>query len=214
MSSGAALRLIVPDRRFTMDIARRETVLADVLAANVIRARSPQPRDVVDYYCNYTEVDRDEAWRGLRPIDAGYETSRAALAISLARSAMEGAYQDVHCWVFTPASFVRLMHALARLGMIWLECKRVYATDEGDLDFFVHIEAADDMPAIIASWRDAQFELDAAMQERPFLPQDDLAAHRAVIGRQAQRIATLENQMRHNIALPGILYRLLRRLRR
>jgi hypothetical protein len=43
---GGTLRLIVPDKRFTFDIDRRETELADVLAAYVVKARSPMPRAI------------------------------------------------------------------------------------------------------------------------------------------------------------------------
>ena len=72
LSSGAALRLVMPDRRFTMDIARRETVLADVLAAYLVAARRPQPREIIDFYSRYQNVDVVSAWRlGRRAGGAG-----------------------------------------------------------------------------------------------------------------------------------------------
>ena len=61
---GGTLRLTVPDKRFTFDIDRRETELADVLAAYVIKARAPLPRAIIDVVSHDTRVDLTAVWDG------------------------------------------------------------------------------------------------------------------------------------------------------
>jgi hypothetical protein len=180
MSSGGALRLIIPDRRFTMDIGRRETELADVLAAYLEARRRPQPRDILDFYTNHQKTDLAAAWRG--DIDLHQPASMPGIStgIELARGAMRGDYHDVHCSVFTPRSFVALMDQLAQLGMIWFECERLYSTQRGELDFFVHMVAADDRTRIQQSWRAATVGRARA------LPQDDVATLREEIIRRGR----------------------------
>jgi hypothetical protein len=155
MSSGAALRLIIPDRRFTMDIARRETGMADMLSAYLAQARRPQAREILDFYCQFQRVDAARAWAGQHVSYSQYPIGQAATALELAQSAIDGAYHDVHCSVFTPRSFLMLMHDLARLGMIWFSFAKIHATARNELDFFVHLQAADDPVLIEQSWRDA-----------------------------------------------------------
>jgi hypothetical protein len=175
LSSGAALRLVMPDRRFTMDIARRETVLADVLAAYLVAARRPQPREIIDFYSRYQNVDVVSAWRGQQKVRQIGPLDQAETAVRLAQSALAGGYHDVHCWVFTPRSFLALMVELARLGLIWFAFEKMIPTAEDTLDFCVHARAADDRRIIEASWRDALGALEAAELRAPVLPQDEPA---------------------------------------
>ncbi len=196
LSSGAALRLIVPDRRFTMDIARRESQLCDALAAFLARVRRPQPREIIDFYHRHQVVDLAEAWRGLAvdPPRAG-PSQKARYGLTLAQGAAAGEYHDVHCWVFTPASFVRLMVELSEFGMIWFACERMYETVEGELDFFVHLSAADDMNAIVESWRQAERALMHAGEDGRCLPQEELRVLRDVVRRQAVQLEAVRAQL-------------------
>ena len=173
LKPGGALRLIVPDRRFTMDLARRETGIADALAAYLGAARRPQPREIIDFYCNYTAVDRNVAWQGVRPGRDGCALFNSKLAIEKANAALGGEYNDVHCSVFTPASFTGLMVNLARLDLLDFKCTGIFETVEGDLDFFVHLEVAKDRSAIGDSWTRAGAGLRS--QAAVTLPQEDAA---------------------------------------
>ena len=56
-------RLVIPDRRYTFDLLRAETVLADVLAAHMVRARIPQVRQVIDHVANTVVVDATSCGR-------------------------------------------------------------------------------------------------------------------------------------------------------
>ncbi len=178
-----ALRLIVPDRRFTMDISRRETVLADVLAAQLEKRTRPSPRDVIDFYGNYRVVDRDVAWTGVEPPEDGGAVSEVGSAMTQARSALAGAYCDAHCWVFTPGSFVRLMAKLAAIGACGFLCARIVDTVPGEIDFFVHLQRSDDAERIRDSWERARQDVARSRSAGPRLQQDDPGALRAAMKR-------------------------------
>ena len=177
-----ALRLIVPDRRFTMDIARRETVLADVLAAHLEKRTRPTPRDVLDFYGNYRIVERDVAWTGMEPPGDGAALSEIGTAMRHARSALAGAYCDAHCWVFTPNSFVHLMANLAAIGKCGFLCARIIDTVPGEIDFFVHLRRSTDMERVRESWDRARRVL-APSPAFPGLRQDEPSALRATVER-------------------------------
>ncbi len=178
-----ALRLIVPDRRFTMDIARRETVLADVLAAHLEKRTRPTPRDVIDFYGNYRIVERDAAWMGVEPPGDGAALSEIGTAMTQARSALAGAYCDAHCWVFTPGSFVRLMGNLAAIGECGYLCARIVDTVPGEIDFFVHLQRSGDAERIRDSWERARQEVARSRSAGPGLQQDEPDALRAAMKR-------------------------------
>ena len=178
-----ALRLIVPDRRFTMDIARRETVLADVLAAHLEKRTRPTPRDVLDFYCNYRIVDRDAAWNGMEPPGDGAAISEIGTAMTHARSALAGAYCDSHCWVFTPCSFVHLMANLATIGACGFLCARIIDTVPGEIDFFVHLRRSTDIERVRESWDRAKRVLARSPAVPSRLQQDGPGALRATAER-------------------------------
>jgi hypothetical protein len=58
-------------------------------------------------------------------------------AIMMARHARDGAYVDVHCNVFTPASFVRCYDVLRRCGLVGLRLDSVLETERDE--FFVRL---------------------------------------------------------------------------
>ena len=190
---GGALRLIVPDRRFTMDVARRETVLAEALAARFERRTRPGAKDIFDFYLNYRLVARDLAWEGLQPGPDGASMSAMALAAELVRTGADGAYHDVHCSVFTPQSFARLMHNLAVCGECPFACERLIDTVHGEIDFFLHLRQSDDPAVVRASWQAA---IDNLEHGRPAstLPQDEPAGLRSVLGAVSERMATLTRE--------------------
>jgi len=148
------IRLIVPDRRYSFDYLRAETRVADVVSANLIRARIPQPHEILDFALNKTEIDITQAW------DGNIDPSRLSRdftfegALWLCRDAMEnGTYHDVHCWVFTPRSFANLMYELCKLGAIDLKCSMFHDTERGELEFFVGMQRSTDKSEQLASWQ-------------------------------------------------------------
>jgi len=147
------VRLIVPDRRYCFDYRRQTSSAADmILAAREGRAR-PGAREILDFQLNMATLDCEAAWRGELPAELPPDPARYREALgSLARAEEGGEYVDVHCWVFTPLAFARLMRELAAYGLIDFACTRLTATAPGALDFFVHLLATDDRALIERTW--------------------------------------------------------------
>ena len=162
LTTGGQVRLAIPDRRYTFDYARGETTIADVLAAHINKARVPQPRQVIDFAMHMAQVDCAKAWSApldVRSLKKGYTPEQAML---LAKEAAEGVYHDVHCWVFTPASFAALMAELARAGHIWLKCARYFETEPNTIEFFAFLQRCDDQSEVIESWEQMHSLIDEA----------------------------------------------------
>jgi SAM-dependent methyltransferase len=159
LKQSGTVRLIIPDRRFTFDFLRDETSVSDLLAGYAVRARIPQPYSVIDHAMNVATVDCRVAWEGkieaqdltpLHPFDG---------ALNLARDVVENkAYHDVHCWVFTPKSFARLMSRLGELGLLDFACSGFHDTETGFFDFFVHLKPESSKEKIVESWKQVESE--------------------------------------------------------
>jgi hypothetical protein len=148
------LRLAIPDRRYTFDFLRRETELHEVLDAYVQRATVPTAHVVLDHCLNFRTVDLHQAWRGtLEPANMT-PTFSVADAIAQARKVLaEGVYLDVHCWVFTPTSFARLMERATAAGLVRFACVDMEFPRPFDNDFVTGLRPSNDVAAMVASWR-------------------------------------------------------------
>ncbi|WP_434108776.1 methyltransferase domain-containing protein [Paraburkholderia caffeinilytica] len=163
------VRLVVPDKRFTFDYFREETRIASVLYCNLIRARIPQPQLLIDYCVNVAKVDCFAAWRG--PLDPHLIERHHDIdtALGVARDCLEnGAYHDVHCWVFSPHSFAQLFREMAELELIDFACANFFDTDRNDMEFFVSLQPSDDKSHIVESWRLMETETVDDAPDRPF----------------------------------------------
>jgi hypothetical protein len=149
LAPGGEIRPVVPDGRYTFDHLRRETVLADVLAAHAVRARVPQPQQVVEFVSNFAAVGVVEAWEGKRGQPPALTLEHAQQWLSMAREAAKGTYHDVHCWVFTPRSWGALMADLGRAGLLACECSGWWNTLPGTYEFGVGMRVGDD---VVGSW--------------------------------------------------------------
>lgn len=155
LKDGGEIRLIVPDKRFTFDYLRYETRVADVVYAHMVRARVPQPNVVLDYVVNVVKLDGGQSWRG--EVDGAALEHHHTLqdAERCANSVLhQGAYHDVHCWVFTPKSFGLLLAELASNGLIAFECTRFFDTAPYTNEFFVGLRPTHDSARAEQSWRE------------------------------------------------------------
>jgi SAM-dependent methyltransferase len=152
LKPGGEIRLAVPDRRFTFDYYRRETTIADVLNAHLIRARVPQPQPILDFLCHYVDLDKAAAWRGEYPALPVLEDQYLASGVKMANEALAGQYHDVHCWVFTPTSMATLFIRLAEGGKCFFECAGFHDTERDSYEFIVMLRPSDDKERVIRSW--------------------------------------------------------------
>lgn len=152
-----SLRLVVPDRRFTFDYLRRESRLCDIVNAYVLKARTPLPIAILDHFISVRQVDTQDAWKRLLPVDLPLVPGHDLFGgIGLARDQIaNGTYHDVHCWVFTPHSFAQLFAELTAAGLVHFACERLYDTERGELEFIVVLRLCADREETIESWNRA-----------------------------------------------------------
>lgn len=113
----------------------------------------------MDFIAHITTLDCREAWNGL-DVTKLVPTHPPSAALDLGKKIQQtGEYHDVHCWVFTPVSFVELMKQLARCGCLPFKCSTFFDTEKFTLEFFVTLKKSDDQNEIIASWEAAQASL-------------------------------------------------------
>ena len=228
----ATLRLAVPDRRFTFDFLRQETRFSDILNARLAAARAPLPAQILDCVSEIVTFDTAAAWRGeVDRTDGPPRMHRVAQAIAVAEDALRnGSYHDVHCWVFTPGSFARLLGRAAAQGLHEFACVEAYDTEPGELEFQVILQPCADRQAAAASWErmaramreDVPGSVDAELKrlhreaasarQRLAETTADATALRAGVSAAQRRIAELEASTSWRIT--GPLRALARSLRR
>lgn len=151
---GGGLRLAVPDKRYSFDYLRRLTTLVEVADAFIRKRKVPSSSRILDFTLNMAAVDCGAAWRGeidIKALQYGY-TRKSAL--HLARDAEEnGTYHDVHCWVFTPRSFAKLMVELAQCGLLELGCDWLVPTQKDTFEFFLSMRNVATHEEAAASWQ-------------------------------------------------------------
>ncbi len=167
LSQGGEIRLVIPDKRYTFDYTRRTTELADILDAYLRKARAPLPRCILDHVLNVRVVDTSAAWAGPLDEEALQRHHPFELAIDTARDALvTGKYHDVHCWVFTPLSFARLMRQCAQHDLLDLACHRFEDTLHGTLEFTAFLKQGAGKEAVASSWASVESGLLAAAQRQ------------------------------------------------
>jgi SAM-dependent methyltransferase len=163
------IRLAVPDRRFTFDYFRRESRLPEVLASYIARARVPQPYSLLDHCLAAADVSTAQAWQERISPDSARRHHSWQGALHLARDAFEnGTYHDVHCWVFTPRSFARLMADLCKMELLDFACESFCDTLHNDIEFSVVMRRSCDRDYIAASWQRMERLTSDATPEIPF----------------------------------------------
>lgn len=122
LKPGGKVRLIIPNKEACFDRRRTLSEERDLIAAFVEQRRKPSPIHVYDFYRWH---DQDGAL--VHSMEKSFDMARQS----------QHAYVDTHCWVFTPASFARIMTSLIEGGFIPFELEFVTATPPGEIDFFV-----------------------------------------------------------------------------
>ncbi|GAC1338160.1 MAG: hypothetical protein NVSMB18_04120 [Acetobacteraceae bacterium] len=158
LAPGGQLRLAIPDRRYSFDILRRESDLADVLDAGLREARVPLPRAVLEFLLWTRPVSARDAWLGQVDTEALRRRRVSARdALGLAGEVLAaGRYIDSHCWIFTPRSFGVLMEELSAGGLLGFECLDFHDTAVFDYEFFVGLGPCDDPAHAASTWRGMQ----------------------------------------------------------
>ena len=163
---GGQVRLAIPDRRFTFDYPRRESTVAEALAAYLDKAKRPTRQAMFDFFLNMGPVDLSEAWCR-PPIVKPQYTVAEAIAKVEADGTQSGAYFDIHAWVFTPHSFADLMATLAMQRLMPFACASFTDTQPHTLEFLVNARQSEDWEANAESWKHMRRQV----QDFDFTPQ-------------------------------------------
>jgi SAM-dependent methyltransferase len=137
---GGVLALVLPDKRFTLDLHRRETAAYELEEAHAEARTRPDLRTVLDHILNIVTADVAALWRDP---DAGRDAPRL-MPIGVVAGAIEqwqaGAYLDAHCWVFTPWSCLSVLGAAIDRHGIGLRLKWARTTPYHQLEFYLQFE--------------------------------------------------------------------------
>lgn len=133
---GGRAAISLPDRRLTFDLYRRESRPSDFIAAHVAGATVPDARAVYDHFSQVAAVSMQWAVKeSVYPDDVVHGMGAVVAPpfdvdpLELVRQARDGAYHDVHAWVYTPVSFVLCFAHLAGAGLIPFRCSQFYPTN-------------------------------------------------------------------------------------
>ncbi len=139
LRTGGTLGLGIPDRRFTFDRARAESTIGEAVEAWLLGFSRPSPRQVFDSAWQSYDISVAQGWRGeIPPIGALEERQRRLRpSFDLVRSVHEkGIYQDAHCWVFTPSSFLTLIKQATLLDLFPYVLDTFHPTEAKGYEFF------------------------------------------------------------------------------
>jgi len=176
LKPGGEVRLCIPDKRYTFDLPRAETQIADVLSAHLMGARVPQARAILDHFLNVAHVDCVDAWEERITGETATRQVDSKAAIEAAEDMLaNGSYRDSHCWVFTPHSFAVLMGRLTETGHQPFRCASFSPTERHTFEFFVTLEACDDKQRIVESWKTLQAQVLAQSGELRSVVREELA---------------------------------------
>ena len=139
LRDGGTLVLIVPDKRFTFDVCRRTSSYEEVNSGYQEKRRRPGLRTIMDCFSNMVKADCYSLWADYRitgDLPFFYGPEYLTLA---ANHYTEGRYIDVHCWVFTPWSFLALLHRINVETSLGFDLEFFDTTHENDLEFYVRL---------------------------------------------------------------------------
>jgi SAM-dependent methyltransferase len=149
---GGVLSLAIPDKRYCFDCNRRPTDISELVDSYLRRLRQPSFRQAYDFIAKGIsgEVDTAAVWAGTKSY-AGVTRSDVenpdVAALELCRSiAKADAFVDIHCSVFTPASFLELYEKLVHLDLIDFEIAYFAPTEVNKLEFFVSLRRTASRP--------------------------------------------------------------------
>lgn len=138
---GGVICLAVPDHRYTFDVFRRQTYFEDLEYAYERKATRPSLEQVLDHAKNVVEFDLGLAWtnyqQALKSAKLKHPPSNVPILINRYKA---GEYLDVHCWIFTPRSFLQLSKEIFEQFSMPMGLRRFITTQPMSNEFFIQFE--------------------------------------------------------------------------
>lgn len=120
LKDGGKAYFLIPDRRGTFDYFRPASSIGLIIESFINDAKVPSFSQIMDYF--FYNVNGNSSDGPTHP--GGTAVQAFKIADDHRKSNL---YCDVHCFVFTPASFSLLIYALQELNLINLYLEKVYA---------------------------------------------------------------------------------------
>lgn len=150
LKPGGLISLAIPDKRHTFDVLRQPTTCATVVSDFLRGETRPRAHHVFDHCFNVVNVTPGGGpgptfmalCRGeIDPRDLPRIFSRED-ALNLARRAEDNPeiYTDVHCYVFTPQTFLDIIEATRALGLHSLSVVEFHDTEPYGIEFHVKLQ--------------------------------------------------------------------------
>lgn len=137
LTANGKILLIVPDKRYTFDIARPCTTLGQFIENHLTQKQMPSTADVVDQLYYRVTVNSKAVWDGsvdYAELCVRNQISRRRVDALAAKSRTE--YVDAHCNVFASATFREVITELSRLGFHAFVIEELIGPEAPKLDFF------------------------------------------------------------------------------
>lgn len=133
LKEGGCLNLAVPDKRYEFDLFRNVTDLSRVLDDYYSDAMAHSPGLVAEYLHNVVKRNDRISWeKGILPWDrlkgVSFCHEKAVIDETMDAVLNKGRHEDIHHYVFTPASFELLIYDLRSMGLLDLEISRMRGT--------------------------------------------------------------------------------------
>lgn len=146
------LGLIVPDRRYTFDARRTVSSPGEMVEAYILRYKRPSIRQIFDAAVLSQHSPQKWEMDGTRDGLPAEILERMLSAFNWMKSLHEsGQYQDCHCWVFTPESFLDMCEYMHALELFPYRVEYISPTQPGSFEFVVRLRATSSSSESIAS---------------------------------------------------------------
>ena len=190
LSPGGTLGLAIPDRRFTFDRFRQDSVIAEAVEAQLLRLRQPSLRQVFDSCWQAADISVQQGWHNIVPVtaDRAHRLARLVPARALVSDLHQRPrYNDAHCWVFTPHAFLDFIEEACHARLFDFHLQAFYGTPSGSYEFYAVLrrpapgEACEPLSAIAtarAALAQSSAEIEFAMAH-PTLEETRLRAENA-----------------------------------
>jgi hypothetical protein len=146
---------MIPDKRFTFDVNRGLSEVADLVDAYLRSAEVPTYRQIYDFFTKIIAVDTQALWGGR--VDYSNQVRQDVVDVDLdafdrcIAQRRTSSYVDVHCHTFTPSSFLDLFERVASLGLLDYRLSDFRPTARAELEFYATFELLD--PSMSAARR-------------------------------------------------------------
>lgn len=202
LSPGGILSLVLPDKRFTFDVNRAPTDVSAILDAHHQKLVRPAFGHIFDFSSRTIHgVDATKIWsgeedyKGVRRTDCP-DPDLMAFEFAQKSLASDG-FIDIHCHVFTPASFLEIIDKLGHLGLLKYELASFHPTARDDLEFFVSLRALPIADQSAENLRDRQHRslASSVLLRRADLPPTEQADHQPLDETPGIELSDLERRL-------------------